>query len=605
MQFVIPFIIAAFLGLIPANIAKSKGRSFGAWWFYGWMLFIVALIHSLVLKSPEEEAFREQQKQYMEATLSGNSAGVKSGIKNVKRVEINSNATVESLLKRAYIFLEDEDWDSADSYCEAVLDMEPENEKAYLGKMMAELEVTSKEKLADLPETFEENDNYKKVIRFGSDELLDEIRNYIYQIKIRNENARIDGIYKNAVELLDEAKTETDYENIAEYFKSIIAYKDSEKLYNDCIDKANEARIESERKAEEKRIAAEIQKKKRAKTLKIVLPILTVIIAGIIIFTTVIQPMLEYNSAVALMEEGMYEEAISAFEEMNGYKDSAEQISECKYLAAVELMNNKKYEAAIAAFEKIKLYKDSSDLIIDCKNEINEAKYIKAVALYEKGEYEAARVAFEEIKAYKDSNSLIAECIEKINEEKYLEAVKLFEEGKLEDAIAAFEEIKDYKDSAEKIETIKKEQKYLKAVSLMEDKKYKEAKKIFEEIKDYKDSQKKIKTCNNKINANNSKKNSNSNINVEVNTGSFGENDTSNDGNFGGNESSNNGSTNIYKGFRYSLFYSSGDGYCGYNIYCNNCGGYVDFVYIDHAVAGYGNCFICWCICGNEGELYI
>ena len=37
--------IAALLGLIPANIAKEKGYSFGLWWFYGWMLFIVAIIH--------------------------------------------------------------------------------------------------------------------------------------------------------------------------------------------------------------------------------------------------------------------------------------------------------------------------------------------------------------------------------------------------------------------------------------------------------------------------------------------------------------------------------------------------------------------------------
>ncbi|MFI3325246.1 MAG: SHOCT domain-containing protein [Clostridia bacterium] len=37
--------IAAGLAFIPANIAKSKGYSFGLWWFYGWMLFIVAIIH--------------------------------------------------------------------------------------------------------------------------------------------------------------------------------------------------------------------------------------------------------------------------------------------------------------------------------------------------------------------------------------------------------------------------------------------------------------------------------------------------------------------------------------------------------------------------------
>lgn len=45
MGYLVTLIIAAALGLIPANIAKKKGHSFGLWWFYGWMLFIVAIIH--------------------------------------------------------------------------------------------------------------------------------------------------------------------------------------------------------------------------------------------------------------------------------------------------------------------------------------------------------------------------------------------------------------------------------------------------------------------------------------------------------------------------------------------------------------------------------
>ena len=43
-------VAALFLGLIPAAIASSKGRSFGLWYLYGVALFIVALIHSLVLQ---------------------------------------------------------------------------------------------------------------------------------------------------------------------------------------------------------------------------------------------------------------------------------------------------------------------------------------------------------------------------------------------------------------------------------------------------------------------------------------------------------------------------------------------------------------------------
>ena len=50
-------ILALFLGLIPAFIAKNKGRSFGVWYVYGALLFIVALIHSLLIsKRPENKS---------------------------------------------------------------------------------------------------------------------------------------------------------------------------------------------------------------------------------------------------------------------------------------------------------------------------------------------------------------------------------------------------------------------------------------------------------------------------------------------------------------------------------------------------------------------
>ncbi|HOF01596.1 MAG TPA: rhomboid family intramembrane serine protease [Spirochaetota bacterium] len=43
-------IISSIIGIIPALIAKKKGRNFFLWWIYGFMMFIVALIHSLLIK---------------------------------------------------------------------------------------------------------------------------------------------------------------------------------------------------------------------------------------------------------------------------------------------------------------------------------------------------------------------------------------------------------------------------------------------------------------------------------------------------------------------------------------------------------------------------
>lgn len=53
-------VIAILIGLIPAAIAKGKGRSFGLWWFYGAAIFIVALPHALIMKSNNEAIERQK-----------------------------------------------------------------------------------------------------------------------------------------------------------------------------------------------------------------------------------------------------------------------------------------------------------------------------------------------------------------------------------------------------------------------------------------------------------------------------------------------------------------------------------------------------------------
>jgi hypothetical protein len=41
-----------FLALLPAFIAKSKGRKFERWVVYGFFLLLIALIHSLAISNP-------------------------------------------------------------------------------------------------------------------------------------------------------------------------------------------------------------------------------------------------------------------------------------------------------------------------------------------------------------------------------------------------------------------------------------------------------------------------------------------------------------------------------------------------------------------------
>ncbi len=59
-------ILAILIGIIPAYIAKNKGKDFVTWWVYGALLFIVALPHSLIMKGDVENIERDQLDQGMQ-----------------------------------------------------------------------------------------------------------------------------------------------------------------------------------------------------------------------------------------------------------------------------------------------------------------------------------------------------------------------------------------------------------------------------------------------------------------------------------------------------------------------------------------------------------
>lgn len=106
--------------------------------------------------------------------------------------QTSSNPSVDSYLKRAFIFLEDGDWKSADEYCEKVLDIDPENAQAYLGKLMAELHAKNQEALNNLNEAFDGRNNFQKIRRYGDTSLVEMLDAYNANIKrrIADENHR-------------------------------------------------------------------------------------------------------------------------------------------------------------------------------------------------------------------------------------------------------------------------------------------------------------------------------------------------------------------------------------------------------------------------------
>ena len=165
----------------------------------------------------------------------------------------NGGANVTSLLKRAFMFLEDSNWSDANTYCEKILDIDPENAQAYLAKLMAELKVSKQDELKKLPATFSHLNTYKKVIRFAPPELAKTLEEYNDEIKLRVEKIRAEQEKKR----LEQQRNEKER---LEEEKRLIEEKEAEKKRLE-----EEKRAEKARLAEEARILALKRKKKHFK----------------------------------------------------------------------------------------------------------------------------------------------------------------------------------------------------------------------------------------------------------------------------------------------------------------------------------------------------
>lgn len=87
-------------------------------------------------------------------------------------IEINlQDNNLAPKVKRAFLFIEDGDWEKAESYLESVLDEDPTNAYAYIGKLMVEYKISKTGDLVNFKEVLSDNKNYQKAVRFSNEEL--------------------------------------------------------------------------------------------------------------------------------------------------------------------------------------------------------------------------------------------------------------------------------------------------------------------------------------------------------------------------------------------------------------------------------------------------
>ena len=259
---------------------------------------------------------------------------------------------VTPLLKRAFITLGDGDFTLSDELLEKVLNLDPENAKAYVGKLMCELRINQAETLSHVGMLYQYA-NFSKALQFADDEYRITLLDYVYQaaIHLMNQKKYTDAIhafryladydYRDSAEKVTECETAAkereylygltlmqtgSYDEAIPIFKRILDYKDAEEKVSECE-------------------LAILERK--------------------------------YQQGRSLMQDGAYGSAIDTFRALSGYKDADSKVNECRgadlertYQSALQYAKNRQYEEAITQFSSIRGYKNSEENIKRCQKEI-------------------------------------------------------------------------------------------------------------------------------------------------------------------------------------------------------------------------------------------
>jgi len=203
----------------------------------------------------------------------------------------NNTKELHPLLRRAILFLEEENWASADDYCERYLDTDPECAYAYVIKLMARVHVSREEDLVISDRSFKSWNSYISACRFADTELLERLQGYADAVdvkliaaeeerqRIANEQEKLEieakneKIYSEAV-ALHHSDSINDMIKAMKLYRLITDYKDVMDLTVACKKKIDEKKKENELHLKEEKI------KKRKTIKKTILICFAILIIG-------------------------------------------------------------------------------------------------------------------------------------------------------------------------------------------------------------------------------------------------------------------------------------------------------------------------------------
>lgn len=365
-----------------------------------------------------------------------------------KEIPENVSSERSPLVRRAYLFLEDGDRESARRICERIRQTEPA--EAALILLLAEAGVKTEDELDKLSADITVSENYRAAMQTGSEAFRARLKKHA-EAALNNLQEKTRTLAK-LPDKTDEILPSLDYS---------VKVKPARRLSPIAIGLI--AGVSCAVMIAVIALAGSVRK-----------PI-EVADSGISRDSGTNEQAGSYERAKALFDEGRYADAEAVFAALGDYENSRYMARDCRYMQAEELLSSGEIEKAKSIFERLGTHKNSSE-------RVNKCDYILAEKLENSGDLMRAADAFDAIGYYSDSKDRADAC-------RYKQGVSYFENGKYEEAAAIFKGLGNYSDSVKMLSKTR----YTQAGALLEARDYDAAYKLYAGLGKYEDSAEKAR----------------------------------------------------------------------------------------------------------------
>jgi len=202
---------------------------------------------------PEEFAFLQAQDFGKIGALQDIVRGVQKLLTNNQNISNGANTDDVgsiSLLKRAYMYLEDQEWSAADKYFERALDADPECGDAYLGKILFQNRCKNISELSGLRHIEYDDKDFSKFLKYGKEQDISFVKEVISKAERENlkEKNRRKRKAKKAIKIISVATLL--FSSIALIIHIVLKRKRTRETYEEAISKLDDNSLEAYELAE-------------------------------------------------------------------------------------------------------------------------------------------------------------------------------------------------------------------------------------------------------------------------------------------------------------------------------------------------------------------